>query len=310
MKAAEAEKPNKGKKRALEEDEDDTDEDMNKAEPAKPAKKVKTAPAKKAAPQKAAAAPKKAPAAKKAAAPKKAVAKKPAVVKAKSPTPGPAPESSDKGEDEEDDDVEVVPTKTSPAPEEVAKPAPKEKTHVNHAHVKVSPKIPQHKIGVKINELPTQRLDIYVFGEGSSGELGLGSKKDENDRAPIDVKRPRLNPNLANSTVGIVKVAVGGMHCAAISHDNKIYTWGVNDQGALGRDTTWDGGVRDMDDDDSDSGEMNPLESTPTVVDSKWFPVDVKFTDICASDSATFVVTEDGRVYGWGTFRVCIRCFE
>ncbi|CRK44145.1 hypothetical protein BN1723_019386, partial [Verticillium longisporum] len=166
-----------------------------------------------------------------------------------------------------------------------------------------------HTVGRKINDAPTTLLDVYVFGEGSSGELGLGSKKHDGKK-PIDVKRPRINHNLARTPVGVVQIACGGMHVAALTHDNKILTWGVNDQGALGRDTNWDGGLRDADqasdsgsdDEDDDSG-VNPRESTPTAVPAEHFAPDAKFVQVVASDSATFALTEDGRVYGWGTFR-------
>ncbi|XP_044718982.1 regulator of chromosome condensation (RCC1) repeat domain-containing protein [Hirsutella rhossiliensis] len=147
--------------------------------------------------------------------------------------------------------------------------------------------------GKKINDAPTQVLDIYVFGEGSSGELGLGSGR-INGKRPIDVKRPRLNDKLSAKSVGVVQIACGGMHAVALTRDHRILTWGVNDQGALGRDTAWEGNLRDADkdegsdsgSDDDDSG-INPLESTPTAL----------------SDDASFALTEDGRVYGWGTFR-------
>jgi regulator of chromosome condensation len=39
-------------------------------------------------------------------------------------------------------------------------------------------------------------------------------------------------------------------------------------------------------------------------VDYKHFPEGTMFTGLVASDSATFVITEEGLVYGWGTFRV------
>lgn len=164
------------------------------------------------------------------------------------------------------------------------------------------PKPPPPKI--VINEAPTTRLNVFVCGEGSSGELGLGTAKNV-----IDVKRPRLNQLLAADKVGIVQVAVGGMHCVALSHDNQIYSWGVNDQGALGRDTQWDGGYKDMDDnsdsdsEDDDSG-LNPRESTPTAIPGESFPKGVVFVQVAAADSASFALTDDGLVYGWGTFRV------
>ncbi|POR34766.1 Protein pim1 [Tolypocladium paradoxum] len=182
-------------------------------------------------------------------------------------------------------------TKTAAAP---AKPRAKKSIHV--------------EIGKKVNDAPTQVLDIYVFGEGTSGELGLGSKR-VNGKKPIDVKRPRLNDNLSAKSVGVVQIACGGMHAVALTRDDKILTWGVNDQGALGRDTNWDGGLRDMDgendsesEDEDDTG-INPNESTPTAVPDDAFAPGTKFVQVVASDSASFALTEDGRVYGWGTFR-------
>ena len=157
-----------------------------------------------------------------------------------------------------------------------------------------------------INKAPTKRLNVYVFGDGSNGELGLGNAKGQ-----IEVKRPRLNPLLESNKVGVVQLAVGGMHTAVLTHDNKILTWGVNDQGALGRDTAWEGGLRDIDDeksdDDSDDGSetgVNPHESTPAEVDLSGLPEGLVWTQLVATDSATFALTEDGDVYGWGTFRV------
>lgn len=161
--------------------------------------------------------------------------------------------------------------------------------------------------GKAINEVPKDVLDIFVFGEGTSGELGLGNQKHDNKK-PVDVKRPRLNHNLDAAKVGVVQIACGGMHVVALTHDNNILTWGVNDDRALGRDTTWDGGVRNADDSDSDDEdegfkEMNPKEATPGLVDFRDEVAGTKFVQVAATDSASFALTEDGRVYGWGTFR-------
>ncbi|KAF5862816.1 hypothetical protein ETB97_011164 [Aspergillus alliaceus] len=171
----------------------------------------------------------------------------------------------------------------------------------------VEPRVTKQKPKVVINHAPTTRLNVYVCGEGSSGELGLGPEK-----TAVDVKRPRLNPHLPADKVGVVQVAVGGMHCVALTHDNRILTWGVNDQGALGRDTTWDGGYKEIEENKSDAGSdsdsddelaLNPRESTPIAIPSNCFPERTVFVEVAAGDSSSFALTDDGQVYGWGTFR-------
>ncbi|KIX02591.1 uncharacterized protein Z518_08532 [Rhinocladiella mackenziei CBS 650.93] len=187
----------------------------------------------------------------------------------------------------------------SVTPEPVPEP-PKRKVAAEKTAAKKKP-----RAKAEINHAPTEKLNVYVFGEGSSGELGLGSAKGQ-----TEVKRPRYNPNLSPDTVGVVTLSVGGMHTAALTHDSKIFTWGVNDQGALGRDTTWEGGLRDIDEDtddsDSESGSetaINPKESTPGEVDLSGLPEGIVFTQVTCTDSATFALTSEGEVYGWGTFR-------
>ncbi|KAL9033768.1 MAG: hypothetical protein Q9214_007352 [Letrouitia sp. 1 TL-2023] len=98
------------------------------------------------------------------------------------------------------------------------------------------------------------------------------------------------------------------MHVAAVTKDNKVLTWGVNDQGALGRDTTWDGGLRDIDDAESDASDssnngLNPKESTPTPLPDNSFPQGTVIVKVSAGDSHTLALTDDGHVYGWGTYR-------
>jgi len=178
--------------------------------------------------------------------------------------------------------------------------APKRKS----AAVK-APAVKKPRTTAVINSPPTDPLNVYVFGDGTNGELGLGNGKN-----CAEVKRPRLNPLLDPDSVGVVAVSVGGMHTAVLTKHNKIMTWGVNDQGALGRNTDWEGGLRDMDDDNSDSDSdsdtgsgLNPKESTPSDVDLSGVPENTVWTQLACTDSATFALTNDGLVYGCGTFR-------
>jgi regulator of chromosome condensation len=188
--------------------------------------------------------------------------------------------------------------------EAVAKVAPAPAVKKPKKETKKEVKKQAKKEKVILNKAPTTRLDVFVFGSNSNGELGLSDtfKKAE-------CPRPKFNSVLADA--GIVQVSTGGMHGVALTQDNKILTWGVNDHGALGRDTTWEGGLVDIDkaeaedsDDDDDEIEVNPREATPTVVDLSAVEPGATFTQVAAADSASFALTDDGFVYGWGTFRV------
>jgi regulator of chromosome condensation len=201
--------------------------------------------------------------------------------------------------------------KAAPNPKAEAKPKPAPKPKAATASRTSRGSLPT------INTRPTEILDVYVFGENGNGELGLGAKN-VRGKMVIDVARPRLNPFLAATPVGIVALAVGGMHCAALTHDNQILTWGVNDQGALGRPSEADPedvkmkdadaseSESDSDDDfDEDSG-LNAAEAEPRPVDPIHFPPGTEFAGLYAGDSNTFALTTRGQVYGWGTFRVSL----
>ncbi|KAH6888164.1 regulator of chromosome condensation 1/beta-lactamase-inhibitor protein II [Thelonectria olida] len=147
---------------------------------------------------------------------------------------------------------------------------------------------------------PTEPLAILVFGTGDFAELGLGPQR---RCSPVPVINPYLDPN-RESAYHVVQFACGGMHTVALTADNKIVTWGVNDNGALGRDTEWDEGeMRDIDDEsDDEEVSLNPRESTPEEIDMKHFPAGTRFAQVAASDSCTLALTDTGMVYAWGTF--------
>jgi regulator of chromosome condensation len=156
-----------------------------------------------------------------------------------------------------------------------------------------------------ITRPPTEPLAILVFGSGECCELGLGPRLTS---STVPVINPYLDPN-RESAYHVVQFASGGMHTVALTADNKIVTWGVNDKGALGRDTEWDEGeMRDIDDesDDEEDASLNPHESTPKEVSMKHFPAGTKIAQVAASDSCSFALTDTGMVYAWGTFLVSL----
>ncbi|KAF1983607.1 RCC1/BLIP-II [Aulographum hederae CBS 113979] len=196
-----------------------------------------------------------------------------------------------------------APPKTTAAPKDKAPTkattAPTSKTPAPEVAAPSKTKTPSSAI----NTPPTTILKFFVFGENGFGELGLGANYNN-----LDVQRPRYNKLLAPETVGVVELAAGAMHCVALTHDNRILTWGVNDKGALGRPTK----NEDMyppevpredlpDEEDSDSG-MNIYEVKPMEVDSKHFPDGTTFAKVAAGDSCSFVLTTTGELYGWGSF--------
>ncbi|KAK2590140.1 hypothetical protein QQS21_012181 [Conoideocrella luteorostrata] len=170
---------------------------------------------------------------------------------------------------------------------------------------------PSQSRSAVINQVPNEKLTVLIFGTGENGELGLGPKKKE-------ALRPSPNPLLDvsdASALHVVQIACGGMHTVALTADNKIITWGVNDEKALGRDTEWEGKLQEINagsgredddnggDDDDDEADLNPLESTPKEIPIDSFPPNTRFSQVAAGDSCSFALTDTGHVYGWGSVR-------
>lgn len=111
---------------------------------------------------------------------------------------------------------------------------------------------------------------VLTLGQGDVGQLGLGE----------DVME-RKRPALVTLPEEIVQAEAGGMHTVCLGVSGTIYTFGCNDEGALGRDTTDEGS-----------------ETTPGKVE-----LSEKVVQVSAGDSHTAALTEDGRVFVFGSFR-------
>ncbi|KAM4044542.1 regulator of chromosome condensation [Anomaloglossus baeobatrachus] len=111
---------------------------------------------------------------------------------------------------------------------------------------------------------------VLTLGQGDVGQLGLGE----------DVME-RKKPALVSLPEPIVQAEAGGMHTVCLGVSGSIYTFGCNDEGALGRDTTEEGS-----------------ETQPAEVD-----LAEKVVQVSAGDSHTAALTADGRVFIFGSFR-------
>ncbi|XP_026673814.1 regulator of chromosome condensation, partial [Ceratina calcarata] len=110
---------------------------------------------------------------------------------------------------------------------------------------------------------------LLVFGQGDVGQLGLGEDV-------VEKTRPAIIPGYQD----IIAVAAGGMHNVCLRKTGEVITFGCNDEGALGRDT-------------SKVPESNPgLVTLPD-----------KVIQVTAGDSHSAALLENGQVFAWGSFR-------
>ncbi|XP_052865946.1 regulator of chromosome condensation [Anopheles cruzii] len=117
---------------------------------------------------------------------------------------------------------------------------------------------------------PTAPGKLLVCGQGEVGQLGLGEDVMEKTR-----------PAVVASVADVVDIRAGGMHSLCLTAAGKVYSFGCNDEGALGRDT-------------SDEGS----EFEPKAID-----LPGPCVKISGGDSHSACLLEDGRVFAWGSFR-------
>lgn len=121
---------------------------------------------------------------------------------------------------------------------------------------------------------PTVAGKILACGSGECGQLGLGDEIFEKSKPAL------IKEGLESAS--IVEIAVGGMHNVALDKSGVVYTWGNNDQHALGR-----GGD----------------ETVPAKMDLSMIPETAKIVKAVLSDSATVLLDSEGHLWICGTFR-------
>ncbi|KAG8730591.1 hypothetical protein FRC11_006336 [Ceratobasidium sp. 423] len=158
------------------------------------------------------------------------------------------------------------------------------------------------------NSLPTARaptrpaMQLFVFGNGDMGQFGLGTG------VLGDISRPRqhawFKEAIETGTLGtgpgagIDALCAGGMHTLVADEAGRVWSWGINDNAALGRPTV---NVTHPDK-PNEIVEAEVLETEPMVVQTL-VDEDFRAVDVCAGDSISVALGEGGALRVWGSFR-------
>ncbi|VDO08270.1 unnamed protein product [Rodentolepis nana] len=135
---------------------------------------------------------------------------------------------------------------------------------------------------------------VLTLGSGDTGQLGLGPDTTERTKPARFSSTSLKSAGLTDETAeNFVQVEAGGMHTVCLDNKGRVFTFGCNDEGALGRPST------DIPPEEGEEG--GPIEeSRPGIVT---FPENVKIIMISAGDSHSAALDSSGRVWLWGTFR-------
>nr|XP_019553087.2 regulator of chromosome condensation-like [Aedes albopictus]XP_029727942.1 regulator of chromosome condensation-like [Aedes albopictus] len=127
------------------------------------------------------------------------------------------------------------------------------------------------KFELPLPVLPKPCGNVLSCGQGEVGQLGLGEDVMEKTR-----------PALIDSLKDIVEISAGGMHNLCLDRKGEVYSFGCNDEGALGRATA-----------DEEGSEFEPRK----------IQLPAPCLKVSAGDSHSACLLNDGRVYAWGSFR-------
>jgi regulator of chromosome condensation len=139
--------------------------------------------------------------------------------------------------------------------------------------------------------------DVAIFGDGDCGQLGCGP-------AVSAARSPRVVAGLRGLEVGAV--ACGGLHTLVLTDNGEVYSFGCNDEGALGGEMVQDGYLP------CKVGEFVPSASGPnggpsptamTFEQRKKLVGEATIVQLAAGETTSLALSEDGDVYMWGSYR-------
>ena len=132
----------------------------------------------------------------------------------------------------------------------------------------------------------TDRMgEVFTFGSGDMSQLGLGDDETMRER-----KKPTLIKAFTAGGVSVASVSAGSLHNAVITSEGAVWTWGCNDDGAVGR----------SDDEWLPAPVEGPLGTEHKADEAD---EDSDIVQICCGASHTVALSASGLVYAWGTYR-------
>ncbi|CAK4083269.1 unnamed protein product [Aphanomyces euteiches] len=140
--------------------------------------------------------------------------------------------------------------------------------HPKHVSAFLNTKCHQVACGEHFTAVLSRQGDIYAFGEGQSGQLGIG-------RCTKSFIPRKTLPSI-DATDPFVEIACGWAHALAVSKSGRLFAWGFNQYGQLGLgDTT-----------------------------SRFLPEEIlschQICHVYASGNYSAAITRDGRLLSWG----------
>lgn len=115
---------------------------------------------------------------------------------------------------------------------------------------------------------------VYSWGANNSGQLGSGSVS-TSSYVPVAV-----NTSGVLNGITVAKIAASGNHCLALGTDGRIYSWGSNNNGQLGNNSTTASNV--------------PVAVTSSLLNG------LTVTQIAATGYNSYALTDTGRLFAWG----------
>ncbi|TSJ86187.1 hypothetical protein FPK29_00270 [Bifidobacterium polysaccharolyticum] len=119
--------------------------------------------------------------------------------------------------------------------------------------------------------------NAYAWGSNQYGQLGQGSTSSRRQKTPVRVPLPAG----VDSNFTYTQAVAGGYHVLAVGSDGIVYSWGANNRGQLGDNTT------------SDRSKPQPVKGA----DGQPF----KAVQVSAGAYDSAAIDLQGRVYTWGS---------